>query len=125
MALLQTMRQGRDTIDEFNTKFRVLVQKARLDEDENASILIGWYAKAIGKELAKRIIIQEPPTTLSGFMTKASTLDGYERRANQFFANAIKLPHKGKPWKPRMYEPKEYQSKPMVIGRLDPQEEKR
>ena len=32
MAQLQTMRQGKDTIDQFNIKFRVLVQKARLDE---------------------------------------------------------------------------------------------
>ena len=58
-------------------------------------------------------------------MNKASTLDGYERRANQFFANTIKLPYKGNPWKPRTYEPKEYQGEPMDIGRLDPQEEKR
>ena len=58
-------------------------------------------------------------------MNKASTLDGYERRANQFFANVIKLPYKGKPWKPRTYEPKEYQGEPMDIDRLDPQEEKR
>ena len=126
------MKQGKATINEFNMKFQILIQKAGLDEQENAMLLMQFYVQGIGRELAKRIIIQEPPTTLSGWMTKASTLDGYERRANQFFANAISIPYKGKgtfqkgrTFRSRTYTPKEDLGEPMNIGRLYPQEEKR
>jgi hypothetical protein len=45
-------------------------------------------------------------------MKQASVLDGYERRANQFFSNAIQTPRHDKgrgkhTWKPRLYTPKE------------------
>ena len=91
-----------------------------------------FYAQGIGRELATRIIIQEPPDTLSGWMTNASTLDGYERRVNQFFVNAISIPYKGKgtfqkgkTCQRSMYTPNDDLGEPMNIGRLDPQEEKR
>ena len=126
------MKQGKAMIDEFNTKFRILVQKAGLDEQENATLLMQFYAQGIGRDLARCIIIQEPPTTLSGWMMKASTLDGYERRANQFFTNVISIPYKGKgtfqkgrTFQSRTYTPKEDLGEPMDNGRLDPQEEKR
>lgn len=134
MAKLQRHRQGKNqTVDEFNTTFRILIQKAGLDETENAGLLIQMYSQGLNRELAKRIIIQGPPAVLSEWMTKASTLDGYERRANQFFANAIYTPsrgssnNRGKPWKPKMYTRQEntYMGEPMQIDRLDPQEEKR
>jgi Retrotransposon gag protein len=44
---LQRMKQGKSTTDEFNTKFRILVQKAGLDEQENATLLMQFYAQGI------------------------------------------------------------------------------
>ena len=57
-------------------------------------------------------------------MAQASKLDGFERRANSFFAHAIKLPHsQKKQWKPRTYTPKEDYGEPMQVDRLAPQDE--
>jgi hypothetical protein len=127
---LQSIKQNpRQTVDEYNTKFRILVQKAGLDEQENAALLIQSYTRGLNREIGKRIIIQEPPTTLSGWMSKASTLDGYQRRADNFYAQALGFSHKNKgksTWKPRNYAPKERdEGGPMDIDRLEPQEEKR
>ena len=71
------------------------------------------YSQGLNKELAKRIIINGAPTILSEWMIKASTLDGYVKRENQFFSNAVQnnlnnFQNKGKqPWKPRTYIPRE------------------
>ena len=87
-------------------------------------------------DLAKRIILQGAPIVFSEWMTWASVLDGYERRANHFFASAANRHgnhqrgnNKRNTWKPRAYVPREekntYMGEPMEIDRLDPQEEKR
>ena len=66
ISKLHTIRQGaRQTVDEYNTRFRILVQKAGLDEQENVTLLIQAYIRGLNREIGKRIIIQEPPTTLS------------------------------------------------------------
>jgi len=46
MAQLQSIRQGKYTIDELNTKFRLLIQRAGLDVTANAALLIQMYEKA-------------------------------------------------------------------------------
>lgn len=113
MQQLQTVTQGNRSVDEYNTRFRILIQKAGLDDQDNARILCQMYSKGLKKDIARQIMIQEPPTTLSGWMTKASTLDSYVRRANNFFSNAVSQPRK--PWKPRQYVAKENHGEPMDI----------
>ena len=120
MIKLQRMRQKKDqTIDEFNTYFRVTLQKAGLDEQDNAPLLIQMYSQAIRQEIAKRIIMQGAPALLSLWMRQAALVDGYERRANQFFSNAAQNRFNGKgksTWKPKLYVPKEpYMGEPMQI----------
>ena len=92
------------------------------------------YSQGIRNELAKRVLLQGAPDSLAEWMTKASLLDRYERRANQFFTHAVNGGQnrnnngKNKTWKPKTYTPKDmgmYMGEPMEIDRLDPQEEKR
>jgi hypothetical protein len=108
IAQLQRIRQKPgQSIDEFNTRFRILVQIGGLDEEENATLLTEFYSRAIKTDIAKRIILQEAPETLSGWMKKAAQVDSFERRANQFFAERLNV-HKKKDkttWKPRFYTP--------------------
>ena len=92
-------------------------------------ILIQLYSKCLNKDIGTKIIINEPPATLSGWMRKASTLDGYTRRAENIYKNVFAITHRGsskkKPWKPRFYEAKtKDEGGPMEIDRLKPQEEK-
>ena len=85
---LQRICQGNQTVDEYNTLFRILIQKAGLDEQDTADLLIQMYSQGLKMDLAKRIILQGALIVLSEWMTQASVLDGYERRANHFFASA-------------------------------------
>ena len=131
MQSLQKIQQGRMTVDEYNTHFRILVQKAGLDDHENNAILTSMYSQGLNRETAKRIILNGEPANLAAWMLQAATMDSYERRANQFFANAAKpkgyFQGKKVPWKPKtVYKPREQydQGVPMEIDRLDPQEEK-
>src|SRR5260370_22412662 len=83
MMRLQTMRQRKgQSINEFNTQFRIKIQKSEMDEQTTADILCQMYGKAINAKLSKRILIQGALVTLSAWMHQASTLDSYERRAN-------------------------------------------
>jgi len=52
MTRLQQIQQTKgQTTDEYNTKFRLLVSKAGLDEQENAAILIQLYSKGLNKDI--------------------------------------------------------------------------
>jgi len=82
MTQLQQIWQAKgQTVDEYNTWFRILILKAGLDEQENTVILIQLYSKGLNKDIGTKIIINEPPAILSGWMRKASILDRYTRRA--------------------------------------------
>ena len=79
MAELQRITQGKNTIDTYNTKCCILIQKAELDEQDNVKFLINLYSRGLKTDIAKRILLQETPETLSGWMQKASVLNRYER----------------------------------------------
>jgi len=122
MTKLQQIQQTKgQTTDEYNTKFRLLVSKAGLDEQENVAILIQLYSKGLNKDIGEQIIMNSPPGTLSAWMANASTLDSYKRWANSFYANMLTFHQKKKQWKPRNYEPKQWdEGGPMEIDRLEP-----
>ena len=129
MTKLQQLNQTKgQAADEYNTKFRLLVSKAGLDEMENVFILIQLYSRGLNKDIGERIIMNSPPATLSGWMANTSTLNGYKRWANSFYANTITFPQRRdkKQWKSRNYKPKQRdEGGLMEIDRLEPQEEKR
>ena len=129
MEKLQKIRQGRDSVDDLNTKFRILVQIASLDEQLNAALLIQMYQKAINPEIGRQIILAGAPLVLADWMAKASELDSFQRRANHLFAGAISKSRHGSykaPWKPKIsHRDNNYQGEPMDIDRLDVREEQR
>jgi len=127
MTRLQQIQQTKgQTTNEYNTKFRLLVSKAGLDEQENAAILIQLYSKGLNKDIGEQIIMNSPPNILSAWMANTSTLDGYKQRANSFYANTLTFPQKKKQWKLRNYEPKQRdEGGLMEIDRLEPHEEQR
>jgi hypothetical protein len=127
---LQNMRQEpKQNMDKFNTRFRILAQKAGIDEIENNQILIAFYMQGICNNLTEQILMQDPlPTIMGEWMQKAAILNSHERRAHSFFAQAIKITttDKGKKggWKSQHYASKEENwGTPMEIDRLKPQEE--
>jgi hypothetical protein len=89
MKELQNIKQGKMPIDELNTKFRLLVQKAGMNPVTNVAILTALYEQAINCQIAQQIIIAGTPATLDRYMAKASELNNAFRRANRLFSNAI------------------------------------
>src|SRR5258705_1427097 len=73
--------------------------------------------------------MQGAQATLSDWMFKASTIDGYGRWAKMYYhLRALRgrgTTTNSKPqWKPREYRPKENYGEPMEIDRLTPQQSK-
>jgi hypothetical protein len=127
------------SVDEFNTRFTIEIQKSGMDDQTNGEILGQMYGQALQRELAQRILINGNPPSLSEWMRQASTLDGYARRARSFFAHTTQTntgqrnsrgQYRGgkqkQPWKPREYTPRnDNYGEPMEIDRLSPEEEKK
>src|SRR5258705_12081254 len=102
---------------------------ARLDEQENATLLIAAYTRNLDARIGEAIIMQGAPTTLSEWMFKGSTIDGYGRRAQMYYhprtSRGRGTMMNSKPqWKPKEYRPKENYGEPMEIDRLTPQQDK-
>lgn len=139
MAKLQTMRHLKgQSVDEFNTRFRIEIQKTGMDDQTNGEILGQMYGQALNRELAQRILINGNPPSLSAWMQQASILDGYERCARSFFAHASQTNigqrnsrgqyqgQKKQPWKPCEYTARnDTYDELMEIDRLSPEEEKK
>jgi hypothetical protein len=134
MKELQLIRQGKQGVDEFNTRFRLLAQKAELDTTANANILIQMYKATLNRDVAKQIILAGAPTNLNDYMKKASELDGAYKRANRLFANALssKKPQSSSSSSSYRFKPRFYSNnssnkqqdlgEPMDIDALSPQE---
>lgn len=77
MEQLQTIRQGKHSIDELNTKFRLLVQKAGLDVTNNVELLIQMYERAINPALFLTLVVNGKSSTnsLDTYMKNASEVD--------------------------------------------------
>src|SRR5258705_13112763 len=65
---LHNTKQGDSTVDDFNTKFRINVQIASLNEQENATLLIAAYTQNLDARIGEAIIMQGAPATLSDWM---------------------------------------------------------
>jgi len=109
--------------------FNTLVQKAGLDEQTNATVLITLYMQSLKKDLAEAIILQGTPDTFRAVMDKALVLDSYKRRAEQFVQSSPHNKSSGnhgnksgwdKEKKPHVYPQKDYQGELMEIDQIAP-----
>jgi len=57
IANLNNINQGQQSVDTYNTRFRILVQKAGLDEQDNRDMLIHAYSRGLERSLAQNIIL--------------------------------------------------------------------
>jgi len=91
MTQLQNIRQGKNSIDELNMKFRLLIQKARLDITTNAALLIQMYERAMNPQLFRTMVVGgKNSTTLETYMKNASEVDRAYRRTTNVMSNAFK-----------------------------------
>ena len=93
---LQNLMQGKQSVDKPNMKFS---QKANMDKQENATLLINMYTRVLNERIAKRILVSGFPAMLITWINKASELDEYKQWAKNLFANA--LVSKKTQWKPK------------------------
>lgn len=116
--------QNKMSVDNLNTCFKLLIQKAGLNIATNADILIYLYKSAINWEIVKQIILSNPPDNLNDWMKKALELDNAYKWANKPFANAISGSSR-KPFKPQFnpqISQRHDQGEPMDINCLNPRE---
>ena len=93
---LQTIQQGKNSIDELNTKFRLLVQKAGLSITNNAALLIQMYEKAINSGLLHTIVVGgKNATTQDTYMKNTSEVDRVYWQTTSVMSHAFKK-NKGK-----------------------------
>ena len=93
---LQTIRQGKNSIDKLNTKFWLLVQKAGLDITNNTALLIQMYEKAINPGLFCTMVVGEKnAATLDAYMKNTSEVDHAYWRTTSVMSNTFKK-NKGK-----------------------------
>jgi len=91
MTQLQNIQQGKGSIDELNTKFRLLIQKAGLDMMTNAALLIQMYERAINPQLFRTMVVGgKNSTALETYMKNASEVDRAYRRTTSVMSNAFK-----------------------------------
>ena len=105
MTQLQNIRQGKNSIDELNTKFRLLIQKAGLDITTNAALLIQMYEKAINPGLFRTMVVGgKNSTVLDTYMKNASEVDRTYRCTTAVMSNAFGK-NKGKKGPQRTFWP--------------------
>ena len=76
MTQLQNIQQGKNSIDEPNTQFCLLIQKARLDTTTNTALLIQMYEKAINPGLFRTMVVGgKNSAVLDTYMKNASEVD--------------------------------------------------
>jgi len=128
---LQEIHQGKMDVDELNTKFRLLLQRAGVDPTKNPQLIIRMYESAINRNIASQIILAGAPDTLDEWMTKASQIDRAYKRSNRLFAGAASFKRKDNHrQKPKgiygdSFNRNQSMGEPMDIDRLSPQENER
>jgi len=117
---LRHIKQGSDTIDDFNNKFKLLVSQTKITDDLT---LIDAYRDAIKPQIARQVLMMETvPTTIAAWYEKAATFDNnYRRLTNQIG----KFKAKGSSHKPSFkFKMAERDPNAMDIDALSPQEQK-
>jgi hypothetical protein len=69
-AKIRKLRQGKDSVDEYISQFRVLAGKAKITDDKN---LIEYFMKGINQEILTKIFaLKTLPTKIEDWYIKAS-----------------------------------------------------
>jgi len=125
---LQEICQGKMDVDELNTKFRLLLQRAGVNPTHNPQLIIHMYESAINRNIASQIILAGAPDTLDKWMTKASQIDRAYKQSNRLFSGAASFKRKDNHrQKPKSFygdssNHNQSMGEPMDIDRLSPQE---
>src|SRR6266704_535095 len=96
MKVLQNIQQGKGSVDELNIRFHFLIQKAGLDQTNNAVLLVQMYEDAISPALFRMLVTnQKNDAVLDTYMQNASATDQAYRRTTTTMKNTFQK-HKGK-----------------------------
>jgi hypothetical protein len=90
---LETLRQGKKTVEELNTEFLQIVGQAGMDRKTPSDHvhLIGYYRKMLEPRLSCRILFSDDvPKTINGWMEKVIQFDTNWKMGNLFFNQDIK-----------------------------------
>lgn len=80
-ARIRKLRQGRDTVDEYISQFRVLAGRAKITDDKN---LIEYFMEGINQGILTKIFALETlPTKIEDWYLKASRFDAAYRRLQE------------------------------------------
>jgi hypothetical protein len=81
LQLLQKIRQGKDTVDQHNIAFQLLVDKTGLDPIMNNEVLVQYYTNSLNHHIREKILTSETlPTNLKGWFLKAAAFDNAYQR---------------------------------------------
>ncbi|PPR08157.1 hypothetical protein CVT24_012147 [Panaeolus cyanescens] len=98
LSELTNLKQGSKTAEQHNIDFCLIAGKAGLDLRENTTIMINFYKNSLNPRLLTKILsLDEVPTTLEKWFSKAITLDNNYRQAMSYVKGSYK-PYK--PYKP-------------------------
>src|SRR6266540_689708 len=98
MRQLKQIRQQNGSVDELNTRFRLLISKAGLDIVQNAALLVQMYEDALSPRLFQTLVVNgKNSDNIETYMANASEVDRAFRRTSGVMKNAFqKTGKKGK-----------------------------
>ena len=74
------MKKGQMDIDTYNTKFRCLIPKAKLDPVKDQNLLVSIYEQSIDTDVALMITVQDTAKTLDQWMENAARIERVRNR---------------------------------------------
>ncbi len=76
MGQLKSIRQQKGSVNELNTRFRLLISKAGLDMVQNAALLVQMYKDAISPRLFQTLVVNgKNSNNIEMYMANASEVD--------------------------------------------------
>lgn len=90
---LNTLQQGKRSVEELNNEFRLLLQQSGLNLVDNEVALINMYKRALHPRLEERIaVLDQVPATYLLWMEKAAQFDRKHRQNQVFLGRAPQKP---------------------------------
>src|SRR6266545_6934555 len=123
MRSLKAIKQNNGSVDELNTRFRLLISKAGIDMVQNTALLVQMYEDAISPRLFQILVVNEKNSdNIEMYMANASEVDRAFRQSSGVMKNSFqKTGKKGKKssytsnyW-PSSLSSQNYQGEPMDV----------
>src|SRR6266508_1873282 len=127
MRQLKQIRQQNGSVDELNTRFRLLISKAGLDMVQNAALLVQMYEDALSPRLFQILVVNgKNSDNIETYMANASEVNRAFRRTSGVMKNAFqKTGKKGKKssytpnyWPSSSNSRNNYQGEPMDVDAM-------